>query len=220
MRKNNPKKKQTRRPAEDAKPTAAQNDGTKMKKATNPPYTFQRAPADDVQTLLIWSYVSPTGRQAADSVGIVVHGCAYDLEEAQAFSARLHADWPDFDVHISEAGKWLPVPLPSNVDRLVPKRYDDERLQKIMDNHAKNEWSIKKANDDRMRKLKRDQRDKVRIQQQQNPGGEPRKPLDLEADRALEERYSKPHPLDGVSFASKKVEEDEQGESKGKESDE
>ncbi|QPB44566.1 hypothetical protein [Medusavirus stheno T3] len=113
-----------------------------------------------------------------------------------AFIDKLHAAWPDHDIFITQMGKWVPCPLPAHVDRLVPKTYDNKELNKIMNQHQKTEWDLKRANDARMRELKKQQRDKVRIQQQ---GAEPRKPLDDEAKQRVDELLLAPSPLDGLS---------------------
>jgi hypothetical protein len=116
-----------------------------------------------------------------------------------AFVDKLHAAWPDHDIFITQMGKWVPCPLPAHVDRLVPKTYDNKELDKIMKQHQKTEWDLKRANDARMKDLKRQQREKVRIQQQGGAVPEPRKPLDDESKQRVEELLLAPSPLDGLS---------------------
>lgn len=150
-------------------------------------------------------------RQRADKVAIVVHGCFVEHEDADAFCAKLHRDWPDIDIYITEMA-WVPCPLPAHVDRLVPKTYDNKELDKIMKQHQKTEWDLKRANDARMKDLKKQQRDKVRFQQQgtqQQQQAEPRKPLDEESKQRVEELLLAPSPLDGLSVDCVSAEEAE-----------
>jgi hypothetical protein len=117
-----------------------------------------------------------------------------------AFIKKLHAAWPDFDIHFTEIGHWLPVPMTGELERSIPKIYDNEDLQKLMDQVAKEENASRKINAERQRMIKKEQLKQVK--RQQNSGAEPRKPMSAAAAEHVKESQSRPHPFQGASVSS------------------
>lgn len=166
---------------------------------SDPPFCAQDPLTGDQQQLFVWSYIAPgASRQRAEKVGLVIHGAfVRDGPEVDEFIARLHAAWPDFDIYKTSMGHWLTCPLPDNIDRLVPKKYDNSDLQKLMEQHRRKEEAIRKANVQRMKEVKKIQKQQVlaQLKQAKEKNVEPRKLLTEEERKTLEDLTCQPNPF-------------------------
>jgi len=167
---------------------------------TDPPFTAADPLSGEQQGLFVWSYVAPGAtRQRAEKVGLVVHGCfVKDGPEVDEFVARLHAAWPDFDIYKTSTGRWVSCPLPDDLDRLVPKKYDNADLEKLMEQHRRKEEAIRRANVQRMKEVKKLQKRQVLAQARRakESNVEPRKILTDEELKQLEDFTTQPNPFE------------------------
>lgn len=94
-------------------------------------------PVISSQKYTLLTIVGPNMPQKCDVWGIKVRGSYGDIEEARSAASRLAKIDPDFDIHIADVGKFVPIVV-SDTD-IPDKHYQDERLNELMQGYYKNQ---------------------------------------------------------------------------------
>lgn len=90
----------------------------------------------DGQVWFVYSVVSPTGTtQRSNGVFMKFRGVFPSDTEAEAHAAKVREVDGDFDIFVSKAYEWVPIPPPPEFYEQVPMKYAQDKLDKIMDGY-------------------------------------------------------------------------------------
>lgn len=88
------------------------------------------------QSWFVISFTGPVGaNQRSKNLMIKVRGVFDTDEEAQEHAKRVFEADPDFDVHVFKAGAWIQIPPPREHYEAVQMKYNQEKLDVIMDGY-------------------------------------------------------------------------------------
>lgn len=88
------------------------------------------------QQWYLFSFVAPSGsRQRGKAVFVKFRGAFATDKEAEEHAKKMHEVDPDFDIHIFKANNWIQVPPPAEHYESVPMKYNQDKLDKIMDDY-------------------------------------------------------------------------------------
>lgn len=148
------------------------------------------------------SFLSPEGIKNCNIRGIKVRGVFGTKEEAEKRAEYLSKTDPNFDVFVGEVGKWLPWnPDPNDVQ---DQKYQEEELQKIMEELKNNQEKAKRMQEQR----KRDMIDNAAYEEQSNqPNSDMR--LDQVKSRLRKKLEEKKAKQNVEKIVDKQLEDDE-----------
>lgn len=85
------------------------------------------------QQYALINVVSPTSKQKNNTCGVKIKGVFATIDEAKIHAQKLSKLDPTFDVFLVELYKWLPIP--PSIEDIEDKQHQDEKLNKIIDEH-------------------------------------------------------------------------------------
>ena len=108
-------------------------------------------PAIAGQKWCLLSFVSPTGRQKCDIIGLKVRGVYGTREEADQRAKHLQKIDSDFDVFVAQVGLWLP--FNPNPDSIENEEYTEDRLNSLVKEYKQNKVQADEHFAERKRRL-------------------------------------------------------------------
>jgi hypothetical protein len=97
------------------------------------------------------SFVSPSGNQKCDTLGMKIRGCFEHREEAVEYVKRLIRLDPTFDIFICEMYNWCLVP--PDPEKIADQTYQDQTLNSIISEYKKNQIFAKEHFEERKREM-------------------------------------------------------------------
>jgi len=88
------------------------------------------------QKFAVFSYVAPhTAPQRCKTVAIKIRGCFETKDAADQRAHEVSQMDPDFDVFVVEMYEWLVVPMPLEQQASLQMKYNEKKMQQLMDSH-------------------------------------------------------------------------------------
>lgn len=88
------------------------------------------------QKWFLVSFTGPVGaNQRSKNLMVKFRGAFDTWQEAEEHSKKVFEADPDFDVHIFKANAWIQLPPPKDHYDAVPMKYNQEKLDKIMEGY-------------------------------------------------------------------------------------
>jgi len=91
------------------------------------------------QKFAVVSYVAPhTAPQRCKTIAVKLRGCFESKDAADARAYEVAQMDPDFDVYVVEMYEWLVLPLPVEQQSALRMKYNQDKLQQLMDGYYQN----------------------------------------------------------------------------------
>jgi hypothetical protein len=130
------------------------------------------------QTYALVSFVSPTGNQKNEKMGMKLRGVFSTPEEAKAHVHKLMKMDSTMDIYLMEMYKW--VLIPPDPQKIDDHEYQDDFLNTMMIEYKKNQLEAKRLFDERKRAVMEQGLDANLLPEEKiAPGGAP-PPLEVD----------------------------------------
>lgn len=93
------------------------------------------------QQYALINVVSPTSKQKNETCGVKIKGVFASIDEAKVHAQKLSKLDPTFDVFLVELYKWLPIP--PSIEDIEDKQHQDDKLNKIIEEHKAEQMRAK-----------------------------------------------------------------------------
>lgn len=93
------------------------------------------------QNYALINVVSPKSNQKNDDCGVKIKGVFATLDEANQYAKKINKIDPTFDLFVVELYKWFPVP--PSIEDIQDQKYQDEKLNNIIESHKQEQMKAK-----------------------------------------------------------------------------